>query len=352
MSDPAPTQTLAGNRSEGSLQRRLAGVYLELRVVPVLLWSFSAITLGSALAWDDSGRIGWMVAAWIIGVLLQGAVAHCVNELTDWRSGTDLDPAPRVLSGGSKVLRAGLLTERHLVWMAIVAGVTAIGLGFVVAFERGWWLVAFGAVGLVGAIVYTLPPVAAAYVPFAGEGVAVVCVWACALGGFAVQDGSVSASVVLAGASHAAYCISMLMFHHYLDRGPDARANPPKRTTVVRLDRKARGYGAAWAGVATATGVAATILVDIALVPMAAAGVVAVGLHARTPLDDPAAVTRAETIVIMIGIVAAMTSAILLAPELWWVALVPLVLVPVEGAMAARWLASTRAPATSTPTPS
>lgn len=322
----------------GRWQRRLAGCYLELRVVPVLLWSFSAITLGSALAWDQAGHVGWMVAAWVIGLLLQGAVAHCVNELTDWRSGTDRDPAPRVLSGGSKVLRAGLLTERDLVWMGTGAAVLATGLGLVVAAERGWWLLAFGAVGIVGAVAYTLPPLAAAYVPFAGEAVAVLCVWACALGGFAVQTGSISAQVLLVGASHAAFCISMLMFHHYLDSGPDSRAQPPKRTTVVRLGGAARAYGLAWAGVAAATALLGTLIVDVRLVPTAVAGVVAMMLHGRVQLDDPNAVTRAEAIVIGLGIVAAITSGILLAPALWWVAIVPLLLIPTEGIIAARWL--------------
>lgn len=322
----------------GRWQRRLAGCYLELRVVPVLLWSFSAITLGSALAWNQAGHVRWMVAAWVIGLLLQGAVAHCVNELTDWRSGTDRDPAPRVLSGGSKVLRAGLLTERDLVWMGTGAAVLATGLGVVVAAERGWWLLAFGAVGIVGAVAYTLPPLAAAYVPFAGEAVAVLCVWACALGGFAVQTGSISAQVLLVGASHAAFCISMLMFHHYLDSGPDSRAQPPKRTTVVRLGGAARAYGLAWAGVAAATALLGTLIVDVRLVPTAVAGVVAMMLHGRVQLDDPKAVTRAEAIVIGLGIVAAITSGILLAPALWWVAIVPLLLVPIEGIIAARWL--------------
>lgn len=319
-------------------QRRLIGCYLELRVVPVLLWSFSAITLGSALGWDEAGHAGWMVAAWFIGLLLQGAVAHCVNELTDWRSGTDRDPAPRVLSGGSKVLRAALLTERELVWMATVAAVLATALGVLVAAERGWWLLAFGAVGIVGAVVYTLPPLAAAYSPFAGEGVAMACVWACALGGFAVQTGEISAQVLLVGASHGAYCVSMLMFHHYLDQGPDSRAQPPKRTTVVRLGSAAGAYGLAWATVAAGTAVLGTLVVDVRLAPTAVAGALAMWLHRRVQLDDPVAVTRAEAIVIGAGIVAAITSSILLAPTLWWVAIVPVVLVPAEGLIAARWL--------------
>lgn len=61
-------------------------------------------------------------------------------------------------------------------------------------------------------------------------------------------------------------------------------------------------------------------------------------LHRRVQLDDPVAVTRAEAIVIGAGIVAAITSSILLAPTLWWVAIVPVVLVPAEGLIAARWL--------------
>ncbi len=319
-------------------KRKLVGCYLELRVVPVLLWSFSAITLGSAFGWDRSGRVGWLVAAWVIGLLLQGAVAHCVNELTDWRSGTDRDPAPRMLSGGSKVLRAGLLSERDLVWMGTVAAVLATGLGVVVAAERGWWLLAFGAVGIVGAVVYTLPPLAAAYVPFAGEVVAALCVWACTLGGFAVQTGDLSRGVLLVGASHAAYCVSMLMFHHYLDRGPDSRAQPPKRTTVVRLGNAARAYGLAWAGMATGTALLGTLIVDVTLAPTAVAGAVAIALHGTVQLDDPVAVTRAEAIVIGAGIVAAMASSILVAPTLWWVAIVPMILVPIEGVVAGRWL--------------
>jgi 1,4-dihydroxy-2-naphthoate polyprenyltransferase len=304
------------------------------------LWSFSAITLGSAMAWDGRHHVGWLVAAWLVGLLLQGAVAHCVNELTDWKSGTDRDPAPRVLSGGSKVLRAGLLSERELLWMGSAAAAFAVALGLYVAAERGWWLVSLGGIGLVGAVLYTLPPVAAAYVPFAGEGIAVACVWACAVGGFGTQAGSVSGGVVVVGAAHAAYCVSMLMFHHALDRGPDARATPPKRTTVVRLGVGARAYGVAWASLATVLAGIAVVTVDTRLVPLGVAGAISVALHVRTRMDDPGAVTRAELIVIVAGIAAALTTTILLAPGLWWVALIPLVVVPIEGIVARRFLGS------------
>jgi len=96
-----------------AVMARLRGIWLELRVIPVLLWSFSAITLGTALAADGGTLHGWYyLGAVTLGLLIQGLIAHCVNELEDWRSGTDRHDSPRVISGGSKVLVAGLLTTR------------------------------------------------------------------------------------------------------------------------------------------------------------------------------------------------------------------------------------------------
>ena len=320
-------------------RRRLIGGYLELRVIPVLLWSFSAITLGTALAWDGAHRTpGWFIVALLIGLLLQGVVAHTVNDVTDWRSGTDRDPAPRVLSGGSKVVLAGLLTERELSWMGTAAGLLAVALGLMAAAFEGWWLLGFGAIGLVGAVAYTLPPITAAYVPFAGEAVAFGCVLACALGGFALQRGGISTGVVLLGAAHAAYCVAMLMLHHYLDRGPDQRAQPQKRTSVVMLGGAGRRYGAMWALAAAALAIAATIVVNARIAPLAVAAVAGAVVHARVRVDDPVSVTQAEAIVIGAGIAGAITTAILLAPAIAWIVLVPCVLVPVELSIARRWL--------------
>lgn len=320
-------------------QRRAAGIYLELRVIPVLLWSFSAIALGSALAVREGElAAGWLVAALVVGLLLQGLVAHTVNEVTDWRSGTDRDPAPRLLSGGSKVIRAGLLTEVELRRLGAAAAVVATALGIIAAAGRGWWLLALGGAGLAGAVAYTLPPIAAAYVPFAGEGVAFLCVWACALGGFGIQRGDLSGSVFLVGAAHAAYCVSMLMLHHHLDRGPDSRANPPKVTSVVRLGSAAKAYGIAWSAAATALSAAAAAAVDVRLTPLLVSSVIGLAAHATVDAADAASVTRGEAVVIAAGIAGALTASVLLAPILAWLVAVPAVLVPIELAVAGRWL--------------
>lgn len=317
------------------VRRALLGLWLEVRVIPVLLWSFTAITLGTALAWRDGGGISvWgYLAAVAVGVLLQGLVAHCVNEIADWRSGTDRDPSPRVISGGSKVIASGLLGPRALKAIGIAAALAATVLGIAAAAEWGWILLAYGVGGLAGAVLYTLPPVRAAYRPFSGETVAFVCIWGCTTGAYVLQRDRLSGAAALAGITYAASCVAMLMMHHYLDRLPDSRALPPKTTTIVLLGRAGRRYATLWAAIAVAGAVLLTVLVDGRFAIAAVALALALALHASVDPDDPAAVTRAELGVILLGLVAGLGTATALAPPLWWALAAAAVLVPVELAL-------------------
>src|SRR5262249_56779258 len=96
-----------------------------------------------------------------------------------------------VISGGSKVIVAGLLQPRALWWVfaGAFAATTVIGLALVAA--RGLVMLPFGLVGVAGAILYTLPPVRAAYRPFAGDAIAVVCLADCVLGAHLLQGPAV-----------------------------------------------------------------------------------------------------------------------------------------------------------------
>jgi 1,4-dihydroxy-2-naphthoate polyprenyltransferase len=314
------------------LRRVLLGLWLEIRVIPVLLWSFTAITLGTALAWHegDGVAVTGYLAAVAVGVLLQGLVAHCVNEIADWRSGTDQDPSPRVISGGSKVIASGLLGPRELRLTGIVAAVAATALGIAAAAEWGWILLAYGAVGLGGAVLYTLPPVRAAYRPFVGEAVAFACIWGCVTGAYVLQRGELSGGAALAGIAYAASCVAMLMMHHYLDRAPDSRALPPKTTTVVLLGGAARRYAVMWAAIALVGACLLTALVDDRFAIALAAFAVALVVHIGVDPADPASVTRAELAVIVLGMLGGLGTAAALAPPLLWALVAAAVLVPIE----------------------
>src|SRR6267378_1206337 len=238
--------------------RKAKGWFLEFRLIPVLLWSFTAVVLGTAVAYHDAGNVNliWFAVALALGGLIQGWETHAINEIYDWRSGTDQVNGGRALSGGSHVRNMALLGEGDL-----------------------WSIFALSSVA-----------------------VAALTIWV------------VAAAALTA---HALVCMAMLVVHHYLDAPMDAAAQPPKRTTVVALGLKvSRWYAASMA--ATAAGIYAVLgIVHPAFLLGAGLTLVAVWCHVRVNPTDLKSVTRNELRVIQLGIAAGLATAVALAPPLW-----------------------------------
>jgi len=310
----------------------LRGLWLEVRVIPVLLWSFSALTVGTALA--AHGRdieVWYYVGAVVLGALIQGLLAHSVNEIADWRSGTDRHPSPRMISGGSKVILAGLMGERALMatFGAAFLATTVLGLTLVAA--RGIVVLPFGVVGVAGAILYTLPPVRAAYRPFAGEAIAFICLADCVVGAYVLQGGRAVDTTTLATAvAVAAYAVGMLMVHHYLDYDADRTATPPKVTSIVRLGLAGgRRYAIGWCVLALVAAMAGSVA-EPRLLPLVAGYAIGLLAHLRCRPDDVESVTKNELAIIFAGIAAALSAAALLVPALSLAMVVAVALVAVE----------------------
>jgi 1,4-dihydroxy-2-naphthoate octaprenyltransferase len=295
----------------------IRGVWLEIRVIPVLLWSFSAITVGSALAAHGGEfHTAYYLGAVTLGVLIQGLLAHTVNEIEDWRSGTDGHPSPRVISGGSKVVTSGLLSIDSLALVFWVSLAATVALGGLMVWSRGLVMLPFGLAGIAGAILYTLPPVRAAYRPFVGETVAFVCVVLCVTGSALLQATSISLTVGIAAVAVSAYAVSMLMMHHYLDREADMAADPPKRTSIVVLGLVAgHRYAVGWASLALAAAALAAAREPL-LLPLAIAYVGGLAAHVACDPADLASVTSRELAVIACGVAGALVSSALLVPGL------------------------------------
>jgi len=310
----------------------LRGLWLEVRVIPVLLWSFSALTVGTALAaTGGSLQVWYYVGAVLLGALIQGLLAHCVKEIADWRSGTDRHPSPRVISGGSKVIAAGLMGEGALrvTFAGAFVATTVLGLALVAA--RGLVVLPFGLVGVAGAILYTVPPVRAAYRPFAGEAVAFICLANCVIGAHVLQGGpGIDAATVATAVAVAAYAVGMLMVHHYLDYDADRTSTPPKVTSIVRLGLvRGRWYATGWCVVALAAAMAGSA-VQPRLLPLVAGYAVGLLAHLRCRPDDVESVTKNELAIIFAGIAAALSASALLVPALSAAMVVAVVLVAVE----------------------
>ena len=145
---------------------------------------------------------GWYyLGAVALGVLIQGVLAHTVNEIEDWRSGTDR----HALAAGDLRRQQG---DRGRAADAAGAQAgcsrppspltTVLGLTLVAA--RGLVMLPFGLAGVGGAVLYTLPPVRAAYRPFVGEAIACVCLWLCVAGAAVLQGGRIDGDDVAGGA--------------------------------------------------------------------------------------------------------------------------------------------------------
>src|SRR5436309_4343649 len=302
-------------------RRKALGWFLEFRMIPVLLWSYTAVALGTAVAFLEDGQfeVRWLVVAMALAGLIQGWETHAINEVFDWRSGTDRDASPRALSGGSKVLTMGLLTERDLWIIFAVSSIGVAGLAAIVGLLKAWWLVLLIAAGYVLGLAYTLPPVATAYRPFAGEWLGgFPGVLLAGLGAYAIQAESISVTAIVALSAHALVCTAMLVVHHYLDAGADRTAVPKKRTTVVALGPR---LAVAYATILAAAGAGLYLMLGLVVHPaFLVAGFItaaAAVLHRRLDPTDLKAVTRNELRVIQLGIGAGLSTAIILAPVLW-----------------------------------
>jgi 1,4-dihydroxy-2-naphthoate octaprenyltransferase len=305
----------------GAWARKAKGWFLEFRLIPVLLWSYTAVVLGTGLAaWTTGGvDIPSFAVALGLGGLIQGWSTHAINEIFDWRSGTDRIGGDRALSGGSRVRNLSLLDERDLwvIFAASSAAIAALTLWVIVA--RGAWLALLILTGYVLGVAYTAPPIATAYRPFAGEWLGgFPGVLLSGLGAYAIQTKSISAVAVIALSAHALVCMGMLMVHHYLDAPMDAAANPPKRTTVVAIGlARGKQYAAGMAAVASFLYGLLGIRIHPAFLLGMAGTLPAVWIHLRMKAHELESVTRNELRVIQLGIVAGLSTAVGLAPILW-----------------------------------
>lgn len=307
--------------ARGGIRRKVLGGFLEFRLIPVLLWSYTAVVLGTALAFLDTGTIdlGWFVVAMALAGLVQGWETHTVNEIYDWSSGTDRDASPRALSGGSKVRNLELLDQRDLWILFGASSIAIVGLAAVVGVLRSPWLVPLVAAAYLLGLAYTLPPVATAYRPLAGEWLGgFPGVLLAGLGAYAIQTRTFSWTALAALSAHAFVCVAMLVTHHYADAGADARARPPKRTVVVVFGpRWARAYATIAAGCAAAIYAALALTVHLAFLLGAGFTLIAVASHGTVAVQDLKTVTRHELRIIQLGIAAGLSTAVVLAPPLW-----------------------------------
>ena len=266
---------------------------------PFFTGSALPVGLGAAAAWYQAGQFNLgLFLLTLVGAVAIHAGANIANDYYDHLSGAD-DINPNYCTpfyGGSRMIQRGLVTPRAtLISGAVCLGVGA-AIGIILAWLRGWPVLAIGLIGGVSAFFYTAPPLKLSYRGW-GElailfdfGVLMVA------GAQYVQVREITAVGLAASAPVALLILLVLYVNQFPDAPADAQAG--KRNLVVRLGtRKARFgvpllFAATYASIllAAAFGLApGWCMIALLTVPLAAgASAVVMRYHDRPKVLPPA----------------------------------------------------------------
>jgi len=128
--------------------------FLETRPQFLLLAVVLGI-LGTCIAWyDGTFSIGNALLAGI-GLVLAHASCNALNDYFDYKSGVDKATTITPFSGGSGILRQGLLKPKEVFWFGMICLLVDIPIGLYFCIARGWLLLPLIIVAAICVIFYS-----------------------------------------------------------------------------------------------------------------------------------------------------------------------------------------------------
>jgi 1,4-dihydroxy-2-naphthoate octaprenyltransferase len=287
------------------------GLIRLARPMQLAIWTGSTLALGLAAA--PGLRSGWFLALAMVavgGIALQGYITHGLNDLYDWESGTD-QVTPGTISGGSHVMREGLMDVRRISETVVVAVAAYVVLLGALALWRGpiFWLL--GLVALAAGIGYSFPPFRLCYRPLLGEWLGIFPAMTAGViaAGLAVS-GRVTPALLMIGILQGIICNASVMEHHLVDIDSDWAAHPPKRTSPAfwqrALGRPGAEVAAGYQLTAALLGAVAGVFVSPRFWWSTVVGVLGAILALGTHQGDVADETRRDYWLKMLGVVHAL----------------------------------------------
>lgn len=208
------------------------GVIKLFRIIPVLTYSGSLMLISIAFAHKYREILWYQLLPLASGVfLINGFLSHSLNDINDWESGTD-QVSKGILSGGSKVLKQGLLHKVALNRIAYLSLLLIFMISLYLYMFRGILVLAAVAVGVFAAWAYTCPPFRLAYSPFLGE---LIGIWipgvVLSTASYFVLTGEFHLVPFFAALIQTTLILGWIMLHHIPDIHADLLATPRKLTT-------------------------------------------------------------------------------------------------------------------------
>lgn len=268
---------------------------------PFLTASLVPITLGGVAAWVRTGAFHLVdfLLTLVGGVLIQ-AGANMLNDYFDHQSGADRRNRQALppFTGGSPVLKLGLLKPERVRNEGLIYFAVATLIGLYLTWRSSPWLLFIGALGLFSGYAYT------AYLAPAGWGESFLFFSfgpLMVLGAWVVQTGTLAWEPVWASLPVAFLIMNVLWINQFPDTPSDEAVG--KRHWVVRLGRRralwiygglfAASYGALLVNALTGASPPWTLLGALTL-PLAWRAWSTARVHYDTPALRPANVLTIE----------------------------------------------------------
>lgn len=198
---------------------------------PRTLWLAAVpVAVGTALAWLESGRIDWFVAALALaGSLLMQVITNLQNDVG--YSARGHEGPSRV--GMPRATSSGLLTPREVRAAIVLAVVAALIVGWPLVLRGGWPVLLMGLASIVAALAYMGGPKPIAFTPL-GELMVFLFFGVIAVAGSGyVQIGTVTPATWIAASGIGMVAAAVLAANNHRDIAHDARTG--RNTFAVRF---------------------------------------------------------------------------------------------------------------------
>ncbi len=206
-----------------------------------LVLEIALVFLGTSIAWYYGFfNAGYALLA-VVGQLLANASVNVLNDYFDYKSGIDLETEPTPFSGGSGVLRAGLLRPKQVMWFGIVLFLLAVPIGVFFLIVRGWWLLPILVVGAATILFYTTHIVKTPWpewAPALRAGSLPV------LGAFFIQSGAYTVPAIIAAIPSGILVHNLLFLNEFPDAEADKKAGRKTLPIIIGKAKASRLYAA------------------------------------------------------------------------------------------------------------
>jgi 1,4-dihydroxy-2-naphthoate octaprenyltransferase len=189
--------------------------------------------LGTTIAWYEGFfDIGHAMLAGI-GLVLAHAACNMLNDYFDYKSGIDKVTERTPFSGGSGMLREGLLTQKEVLWAGLICLLLASVIGLYFILIKGWLLLPLLIVAVICILLYS-PLILRIYwpewSPLLGLGILPV------LGMYFVQTGMYTLNAVIASVPSGLLVHNLLLLNEFPDIEADKVAH--RKTLPITAGRR------------------------------------------------------------------------------------------------------------------